>query len=179
EQFAGLLLGKSGSFSSKLPSDLEVLDVKVDLFSKQVSLVVRSDSFDDVLESMSVPELGFVSASTAAPVPTPASVPLAETKPATPKPAIHALKVEPKHEAAAPIAKPTPPPVSRYAAKMENEFSPEQRKLLSFTVKGDSVVVKPVMFLKAEWDDINGVVRSLGGRWVKGDIISYWEIPLQ
>ncbi len=36
-----------------------------------------------------------------------------------------------------------------------------------------------LMFLKAEWDDINEVVRSLGGKWVKGDIISYWEIPLQ
>ena len=39
-------------------------------------------------------------------------------------------------------------------------------------------MVKPVMFLKAEWEDINEVVRSLGGKWVKGDIISYWEIPL-
>jgi hypothetical protein len=36
-----------------------------------------------------------------------------------------------------------------------------------------------VTFLKTEWDDINEVVRSLGGKWVKGDIISYWEIPLQ
>jgi hypothetical protein len=40
-------------------------------------------------------------------------------------------------------------------------------------------VVKPIQFLKAEWEDINEVVRSLGGKWVKGDIISYWEIPLQ
>ena len=62
---------------------------------------------------------------------------------------------------------------------MENEFSPDQRKVLSFTVKGDYVIVKPIQFLKAEWDDINEVVRSLGGKWVKGDIISYWEIPLQ
>jgi len=62
---------------------------------------------------------------------------------------------------------------------MENEFTPDQRKLLSFTVKEDAVVVKPVVFLKAEWDDINDVVRGIGGRWVKGDIISYWEIPLQ
>jgi hypothetical protein len=62
---------------------------------------------------------------------------------------------------------------------MENEFSPDQRKFLSFTVKGDVVLVKPVTFLKAEWEDINEVVRSLGGKWVKGDILSYWEIPLQ
>ena len=62
---------------------------------------------------------------------------------------------------------------------MEKEFSPEQRRILSFTVKGDVVVVKPTQFLKAEWEDINEVVRSLGGKWVKGDIISYWEIPNQ
>ena len=62
---------------------------------------------------------------------------------------------------------------------MEEEFSQEQRKLLSFTVDKEYLVVKPVKFLKAEWDDINEVVRSLGGRWVKGAIISYWEIPLQ
>ena len=61
---------------------------------------------------------------------------------------------------------------------MEEEFSAEQRKLLSFSVDGNFLVVKPVKFLKAEWDDINEVVRSLGGRWVKGDIISYWEVPL-
>jgi hypothetical protein len=177
EQFASLLQGKPGSFSSKLPTDLEVLDVKVDLFSKQVSLVIRSDSFDDVAESMSVPELT-LSVATGSTAAIPATMQAAETK-LVPKPLIPTAKVEPKHEISTPIAKPTPPPVSRYAAKMENEFSPDQRKLLSFTVKDESVVVKPVMFLKAEWDDINAVVRSLGGRWVKGDIISYWEIPLQ
>ena len=57
--------------------------------------------------------------------------------------------------------------------------SPDQRKLLSFKVEGEFVIVKPVQFLKEEWEDINEVVRSCGGRWVKGDIISYWEIPAQ
>ena len=85
------------------------------------------------------------------------------------------MQPEPKSN----VAKLPQPQPSRMASKMENEFSPEQRKLLSFTAKEDCVVVKPVMFLKAEWDDINEVVRSLGGKWVKGDIISYWEIPLQ
>jgi hypothetical protein len=32
--------------------------------------------------------------------------------------------------------------------------------------------------LKAEWNEINDVVKSLGGKWVKGDIVSYWAIPL-
>jgi hypothetical protein len=61
---------------------------------------------------------------------------------------------------------------------MEEEFSEAQRKLLSFSVDRNFLVVKPAKFLKAEWDDINEVVRSLGGKWVKGDIISYWEVPL-
>jgi hypothetical protein len=174
EQFASLLQGKPVAFSSKLPNDLEVLDTKVDLFTKQVAIVLRSDSFEDVNESCPVPE--FVPCTTSASATLSASA-AQEVKPA-PKPAIPTLNLEPKHESPA-VAKPVPPPLSRYAAKMENEFSPDQRKLLSFTVKGDAVVVKPVTFLKAEWDDINDVVRSLGGRWVKGDIIRYWEIPLQ
>lgn len=172
EQLVGALQGKAIVGGSKLPADLEVLDCKVDLFTRVVSLVVRSECFEDVSESMPVPELN-LSVASAAPSVTPA---IAAAKPAV---AVPAAKTELKHEAAVIVVKPVPPPVSRYAAKMENEFSPDQRKLLSFTVKGDSVVVKPVTFLKAEWDDINGVVRSLGGRWVKGDIISYWEIPLQ
>jgi hypothetical protein len=99
---------------------------------------------------------------------------------ATQKTVVSAVKTEPKPEVtvSSAIAKSLTPPANRYAAKMENEFSPEQQKLLSFTVKADCVVVKPVSFLKAEWDDINETVRSLGGKWVKGDIISYWEIPL-
>jgi len=171
EQFTNLLQGKPSPFAGNLPSDFEVLDAKVDLFSRQVSLVVRSDSFEDAAETLPIPEL---------------TVPIkSEQKPAAaPKQVLSAPRVEPKPEPAPPQTKPliptpTQPPLSRYAAKMENEFSPDQRKLLSFTVKEDVVVVKPVTFLKAEWDDINDVVRGLGGRWVKGDIISYWEIPLQ
>ncbi len=179
EQFAGLLGGKTVSFASKLPSDLEVLDVKADLFSRQVSVVVRSDSFEDISESMQIPEIAATGAAhtVAAPVPAPIE---AKTVMPTIKPSAPAMKAESKPEitVSAAIAKSLTPPSNRYAAKMENEFSPEQRKLLSFTVKENCVVVKPVSFLKAEWDDINETVRSLGGRWVKGDIISYWEIPL-
>ncbi len=135
----------------------------MDLFAKQVSLVVRSDSFEDVAEAMPIPELNLSKS--------------AESKIAVKSVAPMKLQVaaEPKSN----VAKLPQPQPSRMASKMENEFSPEQRKLLSFTVKEDCVVVKPVMFLKAEWDDINEVARSLGGKWVKGAIISYWEIPLQ
>ena len=191
EQLAGLLSGKTISFRLKLPSDLEVLDVKSDLFNRQVAVVVRSDSFEDVDESASIPEIASSNMAHTAAVATSTPVEAKPVQPA-PKPAaptptqvtqktvVSAAKTEPKPEVtvSAAIAKSLMPPSNRYAAKMENEFSPEQRKLLSFTVKGDFVVVKPVSFLKAEWDDINETVRSLGGKWVKGDIISYWEIPL-
>jgi hypothetical protein len=148
-----LLQGKETSFNSNLPSDAELLDIKVDLFKKQVLAVVRSASFEDTAENSPIPEFNFA---------------ITQEAKAAPKPAA----------AKAAIAKPVPQP-SKIGLKMENEFSPDQRKLLSFTVKGDYVVVKPVTFLKAEWEDINEIVRSLGGKWVKGDIISYWEIPLE
>ncbi len=163
ESLAGLLQGKAFAFASNLPNDSEILDVKMDLFTKQVSLVVRSESFEDIAETLPIPEFNL-------------------SKPAESKSAPKAtanVKPQAMPEPKSMIAKLPKPQPSRLASKMENEFSPEQRKLLSFTVKEDCVVVKPVMFLKAEWDDINEVVRSLGGKWVKGDIISYWEIPLQ
>jgi hypothetical protein len=161
EFLVGLLQGKSSSFASNLPSDAELLDLKLDLFSKQVLAIVRSDSFEDIAESYPIPEFNLIKA---------AGLITASKPTAT-------VRREVKPELKSANAKPAQP--SKATIKMENEFSPEQRKLLSFTVKGDNVVVKPIQFLKAEWEDINDVVRSLGGKWVKGDIISYWEIPLQ
>ena len=166
ESLTGLLLDKASTFASTLPSDAEILDIKMDLFTKQVSMVVRSESFEDVAETVPIPEFQLTKASDSKIASKQTSTPI---KPPT------ATVPEVKSN----IAKLPQPQPSRMASKMENEFSPEQRKLLSFAVKEDCVVVKPVMFLKAEWDDINEVVRSLGGKWVKGDIISYWEIPLQ
>jgi hypothetical protein len=163
ESLAGLLQQKGYNLTSNLPSDVEILDIKMDLFTKEVSMVVRSDSFEDVAEVVPVPEFNLLKT--------------AEYK--------HSAKlnvpIKPQAmpELKSSIAKLPQPQPSRIASKMENEFSPDQRKLLNFTVKENYVVVKPVMFLKSEWDDINEVVRSLGGKWVKGDIISYWEIPLQ
>ncbi len=156
-----LLKGKTVNFNSTLPNDTELLDIKFDLFSRQVLAVVRSNSFEDIAESYPIPEFNLTSATDAKTIPKQATT----------------VKSEPKPEPKIAAAITTQP--SKTALKMENEFSPEQRKVLSFTVKGDYVVVKPIQFLKAEWDDINEVARSLGGKWVKGDIISYWEIPLQ
>jgi hypothetical protein len=159
-----LLQGKPSDFASNLPEDAELLDLKLDLFSRQVLAVVRSDSFEDIAECRPIPELTLTKS--------------AESK-AVPKPTA-TFKSEPKLESkatSAKVAKVTQP--TKSTSRWENEFSPDQRKLLSFQVKGDCVVVKPIQFLKAEWDDINEVVRSLDGKWVKGDIISYWEIPLK
>ena len=50
-----LLQGKSTS-ASNLPSDAELLDIKLDLFSKQVLAIVRSDSFENITESYPIPE---------------------------------------------------------------------------------------------------------------------------
>jgi hypothetical protein len=161
EYLARLLQGNASTFIANFPSDTEILDIKMDLFTKQVSMVIRS--FKDIAENIPLPEFQLSKSM--------------ELK-STPKPAI-TVKPQIVPETKSMVAKLPQPQPSRMASKMENEFSPEQRKLLSFTAKENCVVVKPVMFLKAEWDDINEVVRSLGGKWVKGDIISYWEIPLQ
>ena len=171
EQLAATLLGKASPITGSLPIDVEVLDTKVDLFSKLVSIVIRSDTFEDVAEGLPIPEFNISTKTDAKPAVT--SKPVSSVLGIKPKPELSTAGPKPL------IAKPIQPPISRYAAKMENEFTPEQRRLLNFTAKGDFVIAKPTSFLKAEWDDINEVVRSLGGRWVKGDIISYWEIPLQ
>jgi hypothetical protein len=155
EHMVRLLQGKTSA--ANLPSDVELLDLKLDLFSKQVQALVRSDSFEDVDESAPIPELAIFSATPPRTVPQPTPAPVHQSKPSVTR-----------------VVQPSRTPLG-----MENEFTPEQRKLLNFTSTGDVVVVKPVTFLKAEWDDINEVVRSLGGRWVKGDMVSYWEIPAQ
>jgi hypothetical protein len=150
------LQGKAESGASNLPSDVELLDIKYDLFSNQVSAIIRSDSFEDVAESYPIPEFKV----------TYTKSDKGESQPAK-RIKLEAKPIEKSHVQA-----------SQDVRDIEEEFSPEQRELLSFTVDGDFVVVKPLDYLKAEWNEINDVVKSLGGRWVKGDIISYWEIPL-
>jgi hypothetical protein len=158
------LQGKTESFVTNLPSDAQLLDMKFDLCNNQVLAVIRSDSFKDIAELYPIPELKLdYSAATKA---------VAVTTPTT------------KLDAKLASAKPAPETEKQaqprlIASKLEQEFTPEQRKLLNFKTEGDCVIVKPIQFLKGEWEDINDVVKSLGGKWVKGDIISYWEIPLE
>jgi hypothetical protein len=150
------LQGKAEPFTSNLPSDMELLDIKYDLFSKQVFAIIRSDSFEDIAESYPIPEFKVIYKTSSKAEPQPATSTKLESKP----------KEKPRIQ------------TSKDVRGVEEEFSPEQRGLLNFTVDGDYVVVKPIQYLKAEWNEINDVVKSIGGRWVKGDIISYWEIPL-
>jgi len=148
------LRGKVSSFTSNLPDDIELLDIKYDLFSKQVSAIIRSDSFEDVAESYPIPEFNIIYTAN----------PKAESQPTTNS------KPESK-----PTEK-TPVQPSQDTSAVEKEFSSEQRKLLSFTADGEYVVIKPSQYLKNEWDEINDTVRSLGGKWTKGDSFSYWAI---
>jgi hypothetical protein len=151
------LQGKAASFTSNLPDDIELLDIKYDLFSKQVYAIVRSDSFEDVTESFPIPEFNVVYTASAK----------AKSQPTT----------NSKPEAKS--TENTQTRTSQGSSAVEKEFSKEQRELLSFTVEEEYVIVKPIQYLKAEWNEINDVVKSLGGKWVKGDIVSYWAIPLQ
>ena len=158
EALMDTLRGKASANLSSLPSDIELLDIKYDAFSHEVLAVVRSDSFEDVAESLPIPELN--------------------GKPATgAKAVLQTAAVVKREPAPVPLMKAQPTSTAD-TSMTEEEFTSEQRELLSFKVEGDFVIVKPIQFLKAEWDDINDVVRSLGGRWVKGDIISYWEVPV-
>jgi hypothetical protein len=148
------LLGKATKFASNLPTNSEILDIKHDLFSNQILAVIRSDSFQDLAENQPIPEFAVTYA------------PISKTQLQT------SAAVEPQP------AKQTQIQQSQKTSKIEEEFSPEQRRLLSFKTENEQVIIKPTQFLKAEWEDINETVRDLGGRWVKGDIISYWAIQL-
>src|SRR5271157_1139427 len=89
EQLMKLLQGEASAFASNLPGDAELLDLKFDLFFRQVLAVVRSDSFEDVAEGCPTPELKLTksSASKAAPKPTTTfkAEPKLELKPAASK----------------------------------------------------------------------------------------------
>jgi hypothetical protein len=182
-----------------LPADLELVDIKYDAFNKQVTAVVRSDTFEDVAENMPIPEFTHdTPTATQAPV----TEPPRET-PKTPASASTSKASAPVHPAAASPQRTIiqtltaassqstmsasigagvktlgPKPEANIdTGGLEEEFTREQRKVLRFTSDGDYVIVKPTQFLKTEWEDINDTVKSIGGKWVKGSIIDYWVIP--
>lgn len=157
-EFIEALQGKNAT--PALPKDIELLDLRFDLQNNEITAIVRSENFEDIPEEYPIPEYNLIitrvkSAATSRVMPQPMTISKTET-----------------------VKKPQRQ-MDKYASEMAEEFSPEQRELLSFTVSGDKVIVKPIQFLKAEWEEINETVKSLGGRWVKGDIVSYWAIPVQ
>lgn len=169
------LKGRTNSFATNLPDDAELLGIKYDLFSNQVLAIIRSDSFKDTVESGLVEEFTVTYAPEFDVVYAPGSrdlQPKVNSK-IQPLPVINVALPESQSTKEMRILQ--NPDIS----DVEEEFSPEQRKLLTFTVKDENVIVKPTQFLKTEWDDINDVAKSLGGKWVKGDIISYWAIPIR
>jgi hypothetical protein len=158
--------GKSTSYATNIPEDAQLLDIKFDIYTNEISAVIRSEGFEGIAEQYPIPELKIAYQS-------------------TPKAIIQQQpKTDSASKATAPLTT-KPEPVKRvpaqsnsFARDMEEEFSPEQKRLLSFKVEGEYLIAKPNQFLKGEWEDINEVVKSLGGKWVKGDIVSYWQIPL-
>lgn len=179
-----------------LPPDLELIDIRYDALGKQVTAVVRSDTFEDVTEGTPTPEFTHgTSTEPQAPASaeTPASASVAvpknlELTPPQPTPAT------PQRSLIQTLTGSTQPPTStsigtgvktlgpkpesnQDTGGFEDEFTKEQRKLLRFASDGDYVIVKPIQFLKTEWEDINDTVKSIGGKWVKGSIIDYWVIP--
>jgi hypothetical protein len=169
-----ILRGKTNSFASNIPDDTELLSIKYDLFSNQVFAIVRSDKFEDVAESCPIQEFDVIYTPEFNVIIAPNSK---ESPPTIGSKNIPQLTISSKPEVQ-PL-KELRFQSSQDTSEVEKEFSPEQRNLLSFTVKDEYIIVKPIQFLKAEWDDINDIVRSLGGKWVKGDAGSYWEIPRQ
>jgi len=159
-ELTDILQGK-GTLIPNLPNDIELLDVKFDLLNNEVTVIVRSENFEDISETYPIPEIGEAPSGDRKTT----VFSRATTQPAT----MHKEEQQRRLQQQS----------NQYAAKMAEEFTPEQRRLLSFTASGDSVIVKPIQFLKAEWEDINETVKSLGGKWVKGDIVSYWSIPIQ
>lgn len=154
--FVEMLRGTKKSNISNLPNNLELIDIKFDLFSDQIQVVVRSDDFEDVADSYPIPNFK-ISTAVSPPV---ISRSLVTSKPdskVTKKPDVNTNKV-----------------ITAY----QKEFNPDQLELLSFTIRGDYLIVKPVQYLKNEWNEINEVVKNIGGEWIKGSIISYWKIPI-
>ena len=152
-----LLQGKKKSIASNLPTDIELIDIKYDLFSGKVLVVIRSDNFDDVAKSYPIPDLNLDSVKSTKKN----SKLLADSKQETKVTKTRSVNVDQD--------------INAY----QKEFSPEQRELLSFKIEGDYLIVKPVQYLKKEWNEINEVVKNIGGEWIKGSIISYWKIPIQ
>jgi hypothetical protein len=175
-----------------LPTDMELIDIKYDAFTKQVSAVIRSDTFDDVAEGTPISDFTNKTSISQQPQPTPTSTHpsdatlktslITQPSPVIPqKSLIQTLTTSASPSSSSSVGAGVktlgPKPEANVdTCGFEDEFTKEQRKVLRFVSDGDNVLVKPIQFLKTEWEDINDTVKSIGGKWVKG-AIDYWVIP--
>jgi len=151
-----MLLGQC-NWISNLPNDLELIDITFDVFAGKATFLVRSDVFEDLEESYPIPEFNL------------------EFNKSTKKAPESITKFQKKYE----VDEGKIIDSNQEINAFQKEFSPEQRELLNFQIEGDYLIVKPVKYLKNEWNDINVVVKNIGGEWVKGSIISYWKVPIR
>lgn len=157
DNFLKLIQGKNKLVITNFPEDAELIKIDYDLISGKILVIIRSNTFEDAKGFVSIPEFNAKYA-----------------------------QIE-KRSNLSLIASKNKVKTKSYQKEMENkdiiaykkEFTPEQRELLRFSIKGDYLIVKPATFLKKEWNEINEVVKNIGGEWIKGSIISYWKIPLQ
>jgi len=196
EELIRTLQGKSTQ-QFNLPIDTELIGIRYNVFTKQVTAILRSDNFEDVAEDTPISIF----------IPKTASLITQQPQITTPTTIISenildVTPTEPLENQADPILQQKPliqtlttnsssntsisvgvkmlgskPDVNMDTCGFEDEFTKEQRKLLKFTSDADFVFVKPIQFLKTEWEDINDTVKSIGGKWVKGGTIDYWAIP--
>ena len=204
EELIRTLQGKSTQIN--YPTDMELIDIKYDAFTKQVIAVIRSDTFENTPEGTPHPEITYETTTAIPPqiqtLPlTPATAIITDTTTTTPKPPtttqtttttpitqqkslIQTLTTTPSQPTTSTTSigtgvktLSTKPETNIDTGGFEDEFTKEQRKLLKFTATDEYVIVKPIQFLKTEWEDINDTVKSIGGKWVKGATIDYWAIP--
>jgi hypothetical protein len=192
EELMYMLQGKPTQ-QLNLPIDIELIDIKYDAFTKQVSAVIRSDTFENVTEDTPTPELTHKLSTPQQPQitpkptsnsdTTPKTSTTTQTNPATPQKSLIQTLTTPTSQSSSSTSIGTgvktlePKPEANIdTCGFEDEFTKEQHKVLRFISDGDNVLVKPTQFLKTEWEDINDTVKSIGGKWVKG-AIDYWVIP--
>jgi hypothetical protein len=195
EELVRALQGKQTQ-QLNFPLDVELINIQYNVVAKQVVAVIRSDSFEDAPEGTPTPEFTHKTsvlhqqakttntvmstvdildtASTEALVnqvnPVVQQKSLVQTLTANSSSSLTSISAGVKTLG-------SKPEVNIDTCGFEDEFTKEQRKLRKFTSNGDFIIVKPVQFLKTEWEDINDTVKSIGGKWVKGGTIDYWAIP--
>jgi len=199
EELIRLLQGNSTQ-GYNLPQDAELINIQYDVFAKQVITVIRSDIFDDIPENVPTPyhDVAMLQSNQSV---VSSKQSLKVKQDVVPKNSMVDLQtsvasiVTPQKSLIQTLTTSMGQPVSSIdlstgvktlgtkpetnigTCRFEDEFTKAQRKLLRFTSDDDYVIIKPIQYLKTEWEDINDIVRSIGGKWVKGGTIDYWIVP--